>query len=150
MQDPPDLKGLIDSARRFLEEEIVPAVGDPRLRFRARVAANVLAVAARERELEEGLLLEERRRLAGVLGREGALAGGPEAARRPLADLRSEVEEWNAELARRIRAGAIDAAPGSPAWKHLKAAAVEKLQVASPACLERKKTGPSREGGAGR
>src|SRR5688572_25649667 len=104
MQDRPDLKELIESVRRFLEEEVIPVAGDPRLRFRARVAANVLAVVAREREFEETLLREEKRRLAEVLATADAAAVGPEA---PVsaADLRREVEALNGELARRIRAG---------------------------------------------
>ena len=138
MQDRPDLKDLIESVRRFLEEEVVPAVGDQRLRFRARVAANVLAVAARERQLEEGILVEERRRLLGVLTAKSAPAGAPEAAPRSLFDLRREVEELNGEFARRIRAGAIDLAPGSFAWTHVKEVAIEKLRVANPAYLERR------------
>ena len=135
MQDRPDLKELIESVRRFLEEEVIPVAGDPRLRFRARVAANVLAVAARERELEETLLREERRRLAEVLAT-GDAAVGPEA---PVsaADLRREVEALNGELARRIRTGAIAAGPGSPAWEHIRKTAAEKLLVANPARLRR-------------
>jgi len=136
MQDRPDLKELIESVRRFLEEEVIPVAGDPRLRFRARVAANVLAVAARERELEETLLREERRRLAEVLATGDAAAVGPEA---PVsaADLRREVEALNGELARRIRAGTIAAGPGSPAWEHVRKTAAEKLLVANPARLRR-------------
>ena len=138
MQDRPDLKELIDSVRRFLEEEIVPAVGDQRLRFRARVAANVLAVAARERQLEEGLLMDERRRLVSLLTAASVPAVGPEGAPRPFAGLRREVEELNGELVRRIRTGAIDAAPGSLAWKHVREVAIEKLRIANPAHLERR------------
>ena len=136
MQDRPDLKELIESVRRFLEEEVIPVAGDPRLRFRARVAANVLAVAARERELEETLLREERRRLAVVLATGDAAASGPEP---PVsaADLRREVEALNGELARRIRAGTIAAGPGSPAWEHVRKTAAEKLLVANPARLRR-------------
>jgi hypothetical protein len=138
MQDRPDLKELIESVRRFLEEEVVPAVADQRLRFRARVAANVLAVAARERELEETLLQEEMRRLAEVLAPDGGVAAGHGAAV-STADLRREVEALNGELARRIREGTIAAGPGSPAWEHVRKTAAEKLLVANPAWLERRR-----------
>jgi hypothetical protein len=133
MQDPPDLAELLESVRCFLETEVVPAAPDARLRFRALVAANVLAVAGREKALEEELLKAEEGRLWILLGpgREtGRIAMG-------LDDLRARVAAQNAELARRIRAGAINAAPGSPVWAHLRQTVIEKLRIANPQYLER-------------
>jgi hypothetical protein len=142
MQDRPDLKELIESVRRFLEEEVVPVAEDPRLRFRALVAANVLAVAARERELEETLLREELRRLAEVVAPGTPAAAGSEEAV-STADLRRQVESLNGELVRRIRAGTIAAGPGSPVWEHVRKTAAEKLLVANPARLRRSPEPPS-------
>jgi hypothetical protein len=120
MQDDPELNDLISCARRFLEEEIVPAVADPRLRFRARVAANLLAIVSREIREGEGLLAGERRRLQSLLGStEGSVAA------------------LNSELERRIRAGEIEAGPGGPVWGHLRLTALEKLRIANPAYLRR-------------
>ncbi len=129
MQDRPDLAELIDSVRRFLDSEVVPTVSDQRLRFRARVAANVLAVASRERAMEAELLQEELRRLEGLLGKGAADGTG--------GDPRAEVDALNTELARRIRSGAIAAEPGSAVWEHLRKTAVEKLRVANPGYLKR-------------
>jgi len=120
MQDAPDLLELISCTRLFLEEEIVPALGDARLRFRARVAANLLAIVGREIRDGEGLLTGERRRLQGLLGmREDSVA------------------IMNSELERRIRSEEIEAGPGGPVWDHLRLTAVEKLRIANPAHLRR-------------
>jgi hypothetical protein len=130
MQDRPDLVELLESVRHFLETEVMPAAADARLRFRARVAANVLSVAARERALEGELLATERLRLRQLLLK---AKDGPPAPER----LHSEVEEMNTELAQKIRAGEIDASPERPAWKHLRQTAAEKLRIANPAYLKR-------------
>jgi hypothetical protein len=70
----PTVGELAEAVREFLELEVMPAADD-RLRFRARVAAN--AVAQIERELAQGVQLDEahRARLAqlGVTD-DGALA----------------------------------------------------------------------------
>ncbi|HVR72788.1 MAG TPA: DUF6285 domain-containing protein [Planctomycetota bacterium] len=127
MQDIPGLDDLLESARRCIEEELVPALEDPRLRFRARVAANVLGIALRERKLEPGLIALEVKRLEDLLG-----SPAP-----PDTDSRRLALALNDILVRRIRAGTIDATPGSPLWRHLRLTAVEKLLVANPAHLRR-------------
>lgn len=130
MQDRPNQAELIDSVRRFLEEEVLPASADQRLKFRVRVAAHVLAVAARERHLERGLLEAESARLEALLPEAGrSLVPGPVEAR---------IEALNEVLASAIRAGRLDAAPGTPVWEHLRRTAVEKLEIANPAKLLRR------------
>lgn len=129
MQDPPELAELLAAVRGFLETEVVPATDDRRLRFRARIAANVLAVAARELELREPLLRAELGRLAALLGTPAAEGAG--------ANLHEQVQALNAELARRLRSGAIAAAPGDAVWDHLRRTAVEKLRIANPGYLDR-------------
>ena len=120
MQDDPNLTELISCARLFLEEEIVPALGDARLRFRARVAANLLAIVAREIREAGDLADGERRRLQDLLGvREDSLTA------------------LNAELERRIRSEEIEAGPGAAVWGHLRLTAVEKLRIANPSHLRR-------------
>lgn len=51
--DRPTAAELVEATREFLEREVLPAVDDDRLRFRARVAVNALAIAQRELESEE-------------------------------------------------------------------------------------------------
>ena len=136
MQDRPTLKELLEAVRGFIDGEVVPSIKDQRLRFRARVAANVLAVAARERELGDAHLRAEADRLRRLLGDASAPPpAAQDALEAPL--LESSVERWNAELARRIRSGEIDAAPGGEVWAHLRRTAVEKLLVANPELLAR-------------
>jgi hypothetical protein len=53
MAERPTATELVDAVREFLETEILPAIDDERLRFRARVAINALAIAERELESNE-------------------------------------------------------------------------------------------------
>jgi len=128
VQDQPDLAELLVSVREFLEKEIVPAISDQRLRFRARVAASILAIAGREIAEDSGCLAEEARRLEDLLQVGEAPAGG---------SLCERVMQMNNELARRIREGEIQAHAGSALWIHLRRTAREKLRVANPAYLRR-------------
>lgn len=50
MSDRPTAPELIEATREFLEREILPALADPRLRFRTLVAINALGIAQRELE----------------------------------------------------------------------------------------------------
>ena len=51
--DRPTPAELLEAVREFLEQEIVPGLDDPRLRFRTLVAMNALGIAARELSTEE-------------------------------------------------------------------------------------------------
>ena len=129
MQDRPTAPELLEAVRRFLDDEVVPVL-DARLRFHARVAANVLAVVGRELASEEAVLAAEWRRLAIVLGHDPA---GPPAGREPL---RAAVHELTAELAERIRRGEADAGPFADAVRaHVRETVREKLRVANPRYL---------------
>lgn len=116
---------LLDAVRAFLEDEVVPATGDDRLRFRARVAANAVAIAAREVAAGAAPSDADAAELAALLGvedpRERGLSADEAAA------------ELAAELARRIRAGEAPAAALAVAQRSVARA----LAVASPRYLER-------------
>jgi hypothetical protein len=133
MSERPDLRELIASARDFLQDEVVPAASDARLRFRALVAANVLAVALRDLERGEAVLREEWRGLRGLGFVEGA-SSEPPASR---GDLEAAVDGANRRLAGALRAGRLRAAPGSALWRHVRETLVGKLRIANPAFLER-------------
>lgn len=68
MQDRPTAPELLDAVREFISTELLPALGDARLRFRALVAANLLDMLRRELALEPALLRVEWQRLAQLLG----------------------------------------------------------------------------------
>ncbi|TBH21823.1 DUF6285 domain-containing protein [Thermus thermamylovorans] len=113
--DRPTLDELLEATAEFLEREILPTLADPRLRFQTLVALNALGIARRELALWQGLMAEDQRALATLLGREG------------------EGAELLGELAHRIRQG--QAPEGTFAF--LKAHVARKLRVASPRYLER-------------
>ncbi len=125
MNDRPSAVELLGAVRRFLREQVVPALSGPS-RYHARVAENVVAIVAREIETEEPQLRGEWERLGTLLARPEALPAGRDA-------LRAGVLERNEELVRRIRAG--DADGGS--WRaqviaHLRRTVADKLDVARP------------------
>jgi hypothetical protein len=126
MQDRPDAPELAQAVREFLEREILTTVEDPRLRFRALVAANALGILERELTLGPAHLRSEAESLARLLGRGDPIPDG-------LTELRDHVRKLNLELARLIRAGD----PPAGALDHVTRTVADKLRVASPRYLER-------------
>ena len=57
MPDRPDAFELIEAVTEFLSEEVLPAAGDHRLKFRTLVALNALGIAHRELQASDNLLL---------------------------------------------------------------------------------------------
>ena len=112
MQDRPTAAELLDAVAGFLEQDVAPLL-DARLRFHARVAANVLRILQREGELGPSQLARQRELLAGLLGRD---AGVPEL--------------W-AELASAIRNGEFDGREADllPVLREVTA---QKLAIANP------------------
>ena len=66
MNDRPSSVELLRAVERFLENDAVPSLSGPR-RYHARVAANVVAIVAREIETEEDHLRGEWDRLGRLL-----------------------------------------------------------------------------------
>ncbi|MBX3025675.1 hypothetical protein KF840_12280 [bacterium] len=129
MQDRPTASELLDAVRGFVERDVVPAL-DGTAKFHARVAANVLAIVARELALEDGHVEAEWLRLDDVL--EPAILPADPAERR--AALRARTET----LCARIRDGDADADPFRAAvLAHLTATVREKLAIANPKLLSR-------------
>jgi hypothetical protein len=130
MNDRPSATELIEAVLGFLEAELIPSVSDPRLRFHALVAANVLAISLRELAGEEEQLREECRLLAPLLG---AAAEEPHGC----AERRETMRRLNEQLCEAIRAGAFDE-PGkfTELAGLLRALVVRKLEVANPRYIE--------------
>src|SRR5262245_47843661 len=101
MHDRPTSGELIAAARLYLEQELIPALTDARLRFQTLVAANVLAISERELQGEEEQLAEEWQLLGGLLGVEDT---PPER----LSALKQAVRNRNERLCAQIRAGEFD------------------------------------------
>jgi hypothetical protein len=122
---------LLAAVRAFLEDDVVPAL-EGRRRFHARVAANVLAIVARELAAEEATLATEWRRLADLLGHDAGTLPAPRD------DLRAAVRAWTTALAERIRGGEADAGAFAAAVRaHVRETVREKLRVANPEYLAR-------------
>jgi hypothetical protein len=117
VHDRPSARELLDAVRDYIREEIIPTAPDRRARFRALIAANVLAIV--ERELGTGA--EDDRAEADRLRALG-FDGDPVDARR--------------RLAAAIRAGEYDAGQGRAA---VVACALEataaRLRAANPGYL---------------
>lgn len=125
MNDRPNGPELLRAVERFLEAEVVPRLEGP-LRFHARVAAQAVAIVAREIETEEEQLRGEWRRLGKLLGEPAELPGTREA-------LREAVRRRSEALVQRIRAGEADAGPWRTALlAHLEVSVAEKLAVSQP------------------
>lgn len=123
MQDPPSQEQLIEAIAAHLQGELLEAVADRGLRFRTLIAANLLRILQRERELGPQQAEREQQRLAQLLGVDAGAAPLP---------------ELTQQLHARVAAGDFDHdPPRARLMAHLKATAVEKLRIANPRFLER-------------
>jgi hypothetical protein len=128
MQDRPTRVELLDAIRGFVEAEVIPAF-EGRRRFHARVAANLLAILARELESEEGQWADEWVRLDVLLGATEMPTRREERRRFLLA--RTE------QLCARIRDGDADRGAFREAvLRHVRRTVEEKLAVANPKLLK--------------
>lgn len=124
MQDRPTTAELLAAVQGFLERDAVPAL-EGTLKFHARVAANLLAIVARELAAEDQQLAAEWLRLDGLLG--GMAMPSDSAA------LRAALQARTAELCERIARGDADAGPFRDAvLAHVRATVREKLTIANP------------------
>jgi Domain of unknown function (DUF6285) len=127
MQDRPTVAELLDAVRGFLEHDAVAAL-DGTAKFHARVAANVLAIVARELEMQSAQLAAEWQRLDALLG---SLPMPSEVAAQ-----RAGLRGRTIELCERIARGDADAGPLRDAvLSHVRATVREKLAVANPKLL---------------
>jgi len=110
--DQPSIHELVTAVRDFLETRAMPELKG-HTAFHARVAANALSIVARQLEFYGHASDEETKRLAALLGHEGAL------------------DELNRELCARIRAGEFTLqTPGLAA--HLEETTRDKVAIDQP------------------
>ena len=112
MYDPPTIAELVTAVREFLEEHALPNL-EGRNAFHARVAANALAIVARQLELGPEAEAAEQERLRALLGTQGTL------------------DELNRELCRRIRSGDL-AINDADLVAHLRTTTLDKVAVDQP------------------
>jgi len=133
VNDRPTGVELLRAVERFLEQEVVPRLDGPR-RYHARVAANLVAIVAREIEMEEAQLDSEWERLGALLGLREQRPALRDA-------LRDAVRERTQSLAERIRRGDADRG----AWReeliaHLRRTVADKLAVSRPPRVTREES----------
>ncbi|MBW2939810.1 DUF6285 domain-containing protein [Zhongshania aquimaris] len=68
----PNISQLCDALQSFLETELAPAVSDSALKYKLKIAGNVLGIIARESELGEEFKRLESDQLNTLLGDDGS------------------------------------------------------------------------------
>lgn len=130
MQHRPDAVALLTAVARFLEKEVKPALAsDPKLSFRALIAASLAGIVAGEIQLEDAAEGAELERLANLLPDatlDEPVAPVTRAARR------DSIEKLNAELCRRIRDGALEPDAYTRVVDHVKTTLQGELLIYSP------------------
>ena len=116
MRDEPTAVDLLETARRTLMEEILPALPAER-RYAAHLVAAAMAIAAREAEAGQAAEDSEHAALARLLGKDGTL------------------EDLNRAFAAAIRAGRFDVRNRAAAHALLSEATLAKLRENNPAYL---------------
>lgn len=137
MNDRPTAGELLESVERFLRDDVIPAL-DSHLKFQARVAANVVAIVAREWASEDAHLADEWARLNGLFADPIPPPPDREA-------LREAIEARTHMLVERIRAGEADEGPWREALvAHLRRTVADKLAVSKGQAAPRR--GPESRG----
>ena len=127
MNDRPDARNLLETARKALVAEILPAL-PAGSRYTALMIANAMAIAEREIAAGEALLAAERDRLRALLSEYAeAPAGAP---------LREVVGGYNRQLIAAIRAGRFDGEERTVLLAHLRRTTEAKLAVSNPKMLK--------------
>jgi hypothetical protein len=126
MQDRPNKLVLLTAIARFLNEEARPALTDPRLGFRALIAANLASIVASELVTDEDHAADELLRLRAIFG----VTGSPLPARPR--DRHAEASEWNARLAKLLQSGAPTDAELEKIRAHVLQTLRDKLSVDNP------------------
>lgn len=125
MQDRPTAQELLEAVRDFISNEMLPVLTDPRLRFRTRVAGNLLHMLRRELALEPALLRAEWQRMVELLG-DGAVP--PQGT----LELTGGIKARNRALCALIRAGKAPQGSLAAVTEAVRA----KLEVANPRYLD--------------
>jgi hypothetical protein len=126
MQERPNKLVLLNAISRFLVEEVRPALADPRLNFRALIAAHLASVVVSELTSDEEAVTRELARLGRIF---------PDAAPPPTGSLearRAFAAELNARLATELRESTRPAADLAEIASLLRESLREKLAIENP------------------
>jgi hypothetical protein len=125
MQERPNKLVLLTAISRFLVEEARPALSDPRLSFRALIAAHLASVVASELASDEDFVTRELARLLSLFP--DTKAPGPS-----LDVRRSLIADLNQRLAVHLREGAPSPAELGRISEALRESLREKLSIDNP------------------
>jgi hypothetical protein len=128
MQERPNKLVLLTAISRFLVEEARPALTDPRLSFRALIAAHLASVVAAELTSDEDSVNRDLARLARVFPDPPS----PSAASETLDARRAHLADLNARLAARLRAHTPPPAELAEIAAVLRESLLEKLAIENP------------------
>jgi hypothetical protein len=127
MRANPDAAALLEVARETLLEELLDVIPEER-RYAMRMAANALAIAAREAQTGDADLVEELRLLGQLYGEDVVQAAG--------ADLHERIAKMNKRFARDIRDGLFDGACEQGVQALLMEQVRARLRISNPGYLE--------------
>lgn len=127
MRNSPNATSLLSIARETLLDELLDTVPEHR-RHMVRMAANALAIAAREAEAGEDDLVKELRLLGELYGEDAVLASG--------ASLHERIAKMNKRFARDIRDGIFDGACAPGVQALLLDQVRARLRISNPGYLE--------------
>ena len=126
MQERPNKLVLLTALARFLVEEVRPALSDPRLAFRALIAANLASVVASELASDDGAVTRDLDRLRPLLPEIGELADDSFESRR------ARVAELSDRLAARLRDDDLSPEETARVATALRDSLREKLAIDNP------------------
>ncbi len=127
MRNNPDAAGLLHVARETLLNDLLELLPEER-RYAMRMAANALAIAARETEIGEADLVKELRLLSELYGEDVVQAAG--------ANLHERIAMMNKHFARDIRDGIFDGACAQGVQALLMDQVRARLRISNPSYLQ--------------
>jgi hypothetical protein len=127
MRNNPDAAGLLRIARDTLLNELLDALPEER-HYAMRMAANALAMAAREAETGEADLVKELRLLSELYGENVVQSAG--------ANLNERIAKMNKRFARDIRDGIFDGACAQGVQALLMDQVRARLRISNPNYLK--------------
>ena len=127
MRNRPDAAGLLRIARDTILDELLDALPEER-HYAMRMAANALAMAAREAETGEADLVKELRLLAELYGEDVVQTSG--------ANLHERIAKMNKRFARDIRDGIFDGACAPGVHALLMDQVRARLRISNPDYLK--------------
>jgi len=125
MQERPDKTALLMSIGRFLIEEARPALADPRLAFRALIAANLANIVASELASDDAHAARELQRLRAMF------PDSPEAAATP-AEQRAQIIALTSRLAALLTTDASGESDLALIGAALRESLADKLSIDNP------------------